>query len=146
MIGSILLIAITLFILAFYSLTLAFMCAHYDAIMVKIYKKKIKHLPRACVRFIFLTGISLIPFSWSKFDRMQLAFMIGFACASFWLYFEKLFNRLIDKEEDFVGTTATTDKIVRFIFGKNVEKELLVLKWVLFFIFLIGAIIKTLTS
>jgi len=135
MIGSIVLLAITLFMLAFYGLLLGYLCAHYDAVLVVEYKKKIKHFPRACIRFVILLAVSFIPFIWSKFDWMKLAFMTGFACATFWLYFEKLFNQLIGKEEVFVGTTAGSDKIVRFIFGKNVEKELLILKWVLFVVF-----------
>lgn len=114
--------------LSAFAFVVSFCNAHIDFIYIRTYMRTIKHWSRGIVRIILFAACPWLPFMWIGFDWLKYASMTAFACAFFWYWFELLLNRLLEKPDYFIGTTAMSDRFFRWLFKKNPEESLHVLK------------------
>jgi hypothetical protein len=84
--------------------------------------KKVNHTLEALIRGVIIALLSLG-------DQFILTFI--FNASVFWIIFELLLNISIKQHPLFVGTTATTDKIIRRIFPINTGYYLLTIKLII---------------
>lgn len=74
-----------------------------------------------------MTASSFLPFHWIDFKPLLLLSMIAYSGVTFWLVFEYLFNKWINQDENFIGTTAELDKLEWKVLGLNAQK---ILPWI----------------
>ena len=96
--------------------------AQYDANLWKL-GIRINHTKRAIIRFGIIVALALIPFEFLTFGYF---YTIVLLCSFFWLTFDMLIQAFKGNHLFKLGSTAFTDKFLRWVtksFRKEADKE-----------------------
>jgi hypothetical protein len=120
-------IALILIWITSYSSLIGYLNAQLDSFLYWYHGRKLTHWTRSIIRIVLMSASSYLPFNWLEFDSYLFVSMLAYSGVTFWLVFEHLFNKWINQDENFIGTTAELDKLEWKVLGIKAQS---ILPWI----------------